>query len=131
MKLKIMTSLAALAVLGLGACSQGDDVASTPAVKSGIEQLINAIRAHVFPQAHTEARELFKVHGKPGGPMARQASESMQLITSQQIRRNRSSNQIFQNSSNQNSSNQIFILLAQRRGLRRERRAHVLLFTTN
>ena len=44
---------------------------------TGAKSLIDAMRAHVFPQARAEAKELYKRGHKPHGVMARQASESM------------------------------------------------------
>ena len=43
----------------------------------GIEQLVKAMRAHVFPQARAEAKELYKMGHKTHGILARQHNESM------------------------------------------------------
>ena len=43
----------------------------------GIEKLVKAMRAHVFPQARAVAKELYKMGHKTHGILARQQSESM------------------------------------------------------
>ena len=43
----------------------------------GLEQLIEAIRNHVFPKALEEWKELFRAGQRIGGPLSRQPSESM------------------------------------------------------
>ena len=57
----------------------------------GVKTLIDAMRAHVFPQARAEAKELYKMGHKPHGVMARQASQSMANYV---IRRRRWSKQL-------------------------------------
>ena len=64
------------------AMNLGEDVLILP---DGIEQLVKAMRAHVFPQARAEAKELYKMGHKTHGILARQQSESM----SNYIRRRR------------------------------------------
>ena len=46
--------------------------------KSGIETLIQAMKASVFPLTTHEAKELFRQYCKVGGVLSRQAGESMQ-----------------------------------------------------
>ena len=47
-------------------------------VSSGLELLIREMKAAVFPQTQNEAKDLFKVFMKAGGPLSRQLGESMQ-----------------------------------------------------
>ena len=47
-------------------------------VNSGLELLIREMKAAVFPQTQNEAKDLFKVFMKAGGPLSRQLGESMQ-----------------------------------------------------
>ena len=52
----------------------GLEVLSAP---GGLIRLVNEIKAHVFPRAKEEAKELFRAGQKQGGPLSRQPSEPM------------------------------------------------------
>ena len=52
----------------------GLEVLSAP---GGLVRLVNEIKAHVFPRAKEEAKELFRAGQKQGGPLSRQPSEPM------------------------------------------------------
>ena len=45
--------------------------------ESGIEKLVNEVRATVFPLNAHEAKELFRQYTKPSGALSRQRGESM------------------------------------------------------
>ena len=47
----------------------------------GLEHLITQIKAHVFPRAQAEAKELFRAGQRTGGPLARQSVELMLSYT--------------------------------------------------
>ena len=58
----------------------GEEDLMTPA---GVKTLIDAMRKHVFPQARAEAKELYKMGHKTHGVLARQMSESMSNMLSE------------------------------------------------
>ena len=52
------------------------DVGLTELMKpTGLEQLVEAMKKHVFPQARAEAKELYRVGHKTGGILSRQSLE--------------------------------------------------------
>ena len=53
---------------------------------SGIEQLVEAMKAAVFPLTTHEAKELFRQFTKPSGSMSRQTGESMAQYISRRKR---------------------------------------------
>ena len=55
-------------------------------IKPGVDTLIEAIKASVFPQTTYEAKELFRQYTKPSGALARQAGESMHQYISRRQR---------------------------------------------
>ena len=55
-------------------------------VKPGVDTLIEAIKASVFPQTTYEAKELFRQYTKPSGALARQVGESMHQYISRRQR---------------------------------------------
>ena len=57
-----------------------------PAVESGLDLLIAAVRKSVFPQTTHEAKELFRQYMKPGGYLSRQRGESMEQFISRRGR---------------------------------------------
>jgi hypothetical protein len=57
-----------------------------PRQNAGVDILIEAIRASVFPLTTYEAKELFRQYCKPSGSLSRQHGESMQHYVSQRKR---------------------------------------------
>ena len=56
----------------------GHDQLTAP---GGLEHLITQIKAHVFPRAQEQAKELFRAGQRVGGPLARQSLEPMLSYT--------------------------------------------------
>lgn len=50
-------------------------------VPGGIERLVELVRQNVFPRATEEAKELFRMGQRQGGPFSRQSGESMLSFT--------------------------------------------------
>ena len=63
------------------AIDSGDDTA-----KAGIEKLIEAMKASVFPLTNHEAKEMFRQYCKPTGSLSRQNGESMTQYISRRRR---------------------------------------------
>ena len=57
-----------------------------PRQDAGVDSLIEAIRASVFPLTTYEAKELFRQYCKPSGSLSRQHGESMQHYVSRRKR---------------------------------------------
>ena len=53
----------------------------------GLEHLITQIKAHVFPRAQEEAKELFRAGRRIGGPLVRESLEPTMLSYTQRRRR--------------------------------------------
>ena len=49
--------------------------------EEGMEDLLQKMKAFVFPRANQEAKELFRAGQKHGGPLSRQSGESMLSYT--------------------------------------------------
>ena len=54
--------------------------------EEGLEDLLQKMKAFVFPRANEEAKELFRAGQKHGGPLSRQAGESMLSYTNRRKR---------------------------------------------
>ena len=61
----------------------GIDVITAP---GGLDLLVQRLRAHVFPRAREEAKELFRAGQKQGGPLSRQPGEPMLSYTQRRRR---------------------------------------------
>ena len=63
------------------------DVGLTELLKpTGLEQLVEAMKKHVFPQTRAEAKELYRVGHKTGGILSRQSGESVMNFVSRRRR---------------------------------------------
>ena len=54
--------------------------------EEGLEDLLQKMKAFVFPRANEEAKELFRAGQKHGGPLSRQSGESMLSYTNRRKR---------------------------------------------
>ena len=63
------------------------DVGLTDLMKpSGLEELVEAMKKHVVPQARAEAKEFYRVGHKTGGILSRQSGESVMNFVSRRRR---------------------------------------------